>query len=304
MPAAACDRTIAMLYAFAQMQRPGVPLPLAAFRRRLADMHERAKAAYPDWRGFLAALFPLDAYLAAACLENLPAGWETLFRARAGRDDRLLVDALRQRANRLFPGDEERQETAVNDFWGHLLLAPTEDSVPILKRYDGVRPLAPWLIRVFQNRLISQLRSPRERSESLAEDDLLPSPTVESGAKDRWHDLFAESARGWLSGLDSDQQLLLGLRWRFRLSQREIAEMMRVHEGTVSRQVAALRDDALHSIAKDLERGGWSGDDLEPYILSEMAGVLLDEPKLSLEELGRLLKARKLALRAEQAEQP
>ena len=277
------------------MQRPGLTLSLTTFRGHLRRMHERTKESLTDWNQFLAALFPLDAYLAAACLENQAAAWETLFQARAGRADRLLVDALRQRASRLFPGDEERQESAVNEFWGHLLMAPTADSTPILQRYDGVRPLIPWLIRVFQNRLISQLRSPRERAESLAEDDLLASPATESTGNGRWSGPFADAVRNWLSGVDAQELLLLGLRWRFRLSQREIAEMMKVHEGTISRQISALRDQALASIGRDLERCGWTGDDLEPFILREMGNVLLDEPRLGADALSRLLKRGHLA---------
>lgn len=296
MPIDGPDRHVAVLHAFAQLQRPGLPLPLEVFSQHLHHMHRRAQASFPEWNRFLSALFPLDAYLVAACLENQPAAWETLFQARAGRIDRLLVDALRQRAARIYPGDEEKQETAVADFWGHLLVAPAEDSEPILRRFDGVRPLVPWLIRVFQNRLISQVRSPRERGESLVEDDLLASPNVESPLASRWNELFADAARGWLDSIDEEERLLLGLRWRFRLSQRDIAELMGVHEGTTSRQISALRDKALRTIASDLERAGWTGEDLEGIILREMASVLLDEPRLSAEAMARLLKARKLTL--------
>jgi hypothetical protein len=69
----------------------------------------------------------------------------------------LLVDALRARAVRLYPRDEERQEEAVADFWGYLI-AGEKSGLPILARYDGQRPLVPWLIRVFQNKHISELR--------------------------------------------------------------------------------------------------------------------------------------------------
>ena len=68
------------------------------------------------------------------------------------------MDALRARAARLYPRDEERQDTAVADFWGHLCIAETAGSVPVMARFDGQRPLVPWLIRVFQNWHISQLR--------------------------------------------------------------------------------------------------------------------------------------------------
>ena len=59
---------------------------------------------------------------------------------------------------RLYPRDEERQETAVTEFWSNLIAPENEESLPILARYDGQRPLAPWLIRVFQNWHLSKLR--------------------------------------------------------------------------------------------------------------------------------------------------
>ncbi len=39
----------------------------------------------------------------------------------------------------------------------------SEDSLPVLARYDGQRPLAPWLIRVFQNWHLSKLRQIERR---------------------------------------------------------------------------------------------------------------------------------------------
>ena len=44
-----------------------------------------------------------------------------LFNARTGRSDCLLVDALRARAVRLYPRDEEKQDTAVTEFWSNLI---------------------------------------------------------------------------------------------------------------------------------------------------------------------------------------
>src|SRR6202023_3697079 len=91
--------------------------------------------------------------------------------ARASRTDCLLVDALRMRAVRLFPRNEEQQDNAVTEFWGFLLAGERDGSLPILARYDGQRPLGPWLIRVFQNKHLSDMRHDRGR-ETLPEDDL------------------------------------------------------------------------------------------------------------------------------------
>ena len=102
------------------------------------------------------------------------------------------MDALRARALRLFPHDEERQESSVSEFWGYLLAGEKPGSPAILARYDGQRPLVPWLIRVFQNKHISELRQSRTL-QSLPEEDLddrnLPLPHDGEGTS-RWHEEF------------------------------------------------------------------------------------------------------------------
>ena len=86
--------------------------------------------------------------------------------------------------------------------------------------------------------------------------------------------------------------LILGLRLRYRLSQREVATLLGVHEGTISRQTTQLRDHCLEAISRRLLDEGWTGDDLSGYVLNEMGGLLLDEPRLSADSLARLLAAR------------
>src|SRR5207302_6372223 len=111
-----------------------------------------------SWARFLENLHPVDWFVSVACLERSRTVWEYLFAMRASRADCLLVDALRARAVRLYPRNEERQDSAVAEFWGYLLAGERPGSLPILARYDGQRPLVPWLIRVFQNKHISELR--------------------------------------------------------------------------------------------------------------------------------------------------
>ena len=137
---------------------------------------------------------------------------------------------------RLFPRDPEKQEEAVAEFWGFLLAGERDGATPILARYDGQRPLVPWLIRVFQNKHLSDLRHDRGRH-ALPEDDLderdLPFP---SDGDDRWHEEFRQAAREWLADLPDGEVLILGLRLRYRLSQREAATVLGINEGNVSRQ--------------------------------------------------------------------
>src|SRR4029079_12555972 len=156
---------------------------------------------------------------------------------------------------------------------------------------DGQRPLAPWLIRVFQNRHLSHLRK-TPGPQALPDDDLavpLPTRTKED---DRWYQVFGTAARAWLADLSEQERILLALRWRYKMSQREIATLLAVHEGTISRQTDKLRDHALEVIGNHLTAEGWTGNDLDHFVLTELGGVLTDDPRLSAEELRRLLSAK------------
>jgi hypothetical protein len=79
---------------------------------------------------------------------------------------------------------------------------------------------------------------------------------------------------------------------RYRLSQREVAQVLGVHEGTISRQTDHLRDQCLEFISHRLLGQGWVGEDLLQYVLNEMGNILLDEPRLSADSLAGLLAAR------------
>ncbi len=278
-----------LLYHFCRLQLPALDLSSAACARHLQrtfSLYQTKAGTSGTWDAYLRNLYPLDWYLASACLEGQSRAWEVLFAARAGRSDCLLMDALRARAARLYPRNEERQDSAVTEFWGHLYAPETPGSLPILARYDGNRPLVPWLIRVFQNWHISQLRR-QSGTQALPDDDVaLPLPTE---TNDRWREVFAQATGAWLDGLDEDEILLLGLRLRQRLSQREVAHLLSVHEGTVSRRTDALRDQCLEYLSKKLVEAGWTGDDLSEFVRTEMHTLLLDDPRLAVDRLAHIL---------------
>jgi RNA polymerase sigma factor (sigma-70 family) len=283
------------LYHFCRVQLPFLTLSASVFEQHLQRCYDlfcakqSAKASNNDWPAYLAHLYAVDWYLCCACLEGQPRAWETLFAARAGRGDFLLVDALRARAMRLFPRDEEKQDNAVTDFWGYLLAGERPGSTPILARYDGQRPLIPWLIRVFQNKHISDLRH-EKGVQALPDDevdarDLLGAPEGEA----HWHEEFRAAARTWLEDLGDNDLLLLGLRLRYRISQRQVAQLLGIHEGNVSRQTTKLRDHCLDEIGNRLVELGWTGDDLAGLVRTEMDSLLMDEPRLSADRLAALL---------------
>ena len=280
---------VELLYYFCRLQLPGIDLSAEACARNLRRTFElfRSKGnAAASWDSYLDNLYPLDWFIACACLEGKPRAWEVLFASRAGRSDCLLLDALRARAARLYPRDEERQDSAVNEFWGHLYAPESPGSLPVLARYDGNRPLVPWLIRVFQNWHISQLRR-QSGIQALPEEDVaLPLPAENDT---RWREVFAQATTDWLTGLDDQEVLLLGLRLRYRQSQREVAQLLGVHEGTISRRTDALRDQCLDFLGKRLVEAGWTGDDLSEFVRTEMHALLLDDPRLSVDHLAHVM---------------
>jgi RNA polymerase sigma factor (sigma-70 family) len=283
-----------LLYHFCRLRLPFLAVAFAAFEAHL----ERSLGLYrarrnregqpATWAHFLENLHAADWFVSVACLEKSRTAWEFLFAMRSSRADCLLVDALRARAVRLYPRNQERQDSAVAEFWGYLLAGEKAGSLPILARYDGERPLVPWLIRVFQNKHISELRR-GHTVQMLPEEELdardLPLP----GSEDRWHDEFRLAAREWLGGLRDNELLILGLRLRYRLSQRQVAALLGVHEGNISRQTTKLRDHCLEEISRRLLEQGWTGDDLSGFILTEMDSLLMDEPRLSADHLAALL---------------
>lgn len=300
--AAGSEAQAVMLYHFCRLRMPAIALSLGGFQRRLHQAHERhanqcrLKDQPTTWKDFLENLHALDLFLACACLEHHKQAWEQLWTLRASRTDSVLVDSLRRRAIRLLPRNAERQEEAVLDFWGYLLAGEKEGSPPILARYDGQRPLAPWLIRVFQNKILSDLRR-AQNLEPLPQDDVFERdhPLPASG-EDRWYHEFREAAREWLSGLSDQHMLLIGLRWRYKESQREVAKVLNIHEGNVTRRMTSLSEDFQSRVAGRLRELGWEGEenDLHNYIHKEMQSLLLDEPRLALDQLAALLAGARL----------
>lgn len=292
-PTDADRRRLTLVYHFVRLQFASIPLPRPEFDANIERTYAiyLAKADQPvSWEQYITGLYALDWTVCIGCLNGSEAAWDALFAARTGRSDMLLIDALRGRAGRLYPRNEEKQETAVSEFWSHLIAADADGSLPVLARYDGQRPLAPWLIRVFQNRHLSQLRV-HSSTTALPDDDLaapVPNATME---ETRWHELFSEAARDWLDTLDDDDRILLGLRWRYKLSQRDAATIVGVHEGTLTRRTDKLREKALELIGTRLINEGWTGTDLEHLILNELGSVLTDDPRLSAAALGKLLAA-------------
>lgn len=282
-----------ILHAFCRVHLPRIdllPEKLASHLIRCKNLFNlkcREKG-LPE-KDLLEGLYYLDLYLAIACLEGLNTAWESLFASKTGRHDQLLIDALRSRAARLFPCDITRQEDAVSEFWGFLLTGEKETSTSVLEKYDGRRPLVPWLIRVFHNSNLTKLRqvkTGRPLAEDEADEMYWHAPEI---SDEHWHQEFRLAAQEWIETLSDKEKLLLGLRVRYRLSQRESATFLGIHESNISRLTDKIRANCLSIIETRLLNAGWSGDDLQSFVNTEMETLILDEPRLSAENLAILL---------------
>lgn len=294
---------VMLLYNFIRLQLPGVRITEMMFLTHLERSFRIYIPKTPGpitWSAFLEGLYAVDWAVCIGCLEGQNPAWEILFNARTGRSDCLLVDALRARAVRLYPRDEERQDTAVTEFWSNLIAPESDNVLPVLARYDGHRPLAPWLIRVFQNWHLSKLRQSSGVT-ALPDDDYavpMDHSPVAADPAGRWHEVFVQAARDWLGSIGDEERLLLGLRWRYRMSQREAAKLFDLNEGTLTRRTDKLRDRALEAIGNKLVEDGWTGENIEEFILTELGAILTDDPRLSADNLGRILAAKGKALPA------
>src|SRR5438552_17091987 len=97
-PVAALGPRAHLLYHFCRLQAPAVRLDAVACTRHLERtfaLHRRREGERASWDHYLDNLYPVDWYVASACLDGITAAWEYLFAARAGRSDCLLPDALR-----------------------------------------------------------------------------------------------------------------------------------------------------------------------------------------------------------------
>jgi len=305
---------VTLLYHYCRTKLPTVQVTREQFRSHLErsyqyfrkvtlDKEKRKKSAPPrpcDPAAYLAALQPrvLDWYVCAACLQSgrdrTP--WDILFSTRTS-GDRLLVDSLKASAVSFYPRNAERQQNIVDEFWGHLLVPAKEGSLPILARYSGSdAKLVPWLIRVFENWIKSILRGEKRAPEELADEEHNQAAPPATPIQPKGNEAFCEAAQGWIDTLNDRHVLILGLVWNWRMTQREVANVIQRNEGNVSRALNDIHESWRTYIAANLDGGAAAASDSWNLVLTEMGDVLATHPRLSGDGIGRILAARGLTL--------
>jgi RNA polymerase sigma factor (sigma-70 family) len=128
--------------------------------------------------------------------------------------------------------------------------------------YDGLRPYRPFLLRIAKNLLIDRARRLRRDAqlgpldEATLDGAALAEPSEADDPEDRaraaeWSGL-AESARGFVAGLDDESRRFVELRFTEGLSQAETAARLEV----TRRRVRTLETRVLRALGRHLRRQG------------------------------------------------
>lgn len=121
-----------------------------------------------------------------------------------------------------------------------------------LGRFDSSRPFGPWIRRIAANLAVNHLRSPRAREQELPE-------SVEAAAGEGNDPLAGAMAREANEALDqalsllpTEQRAVFVLRAVEELSYAEIADVLKISEGTVMSRLFRAREKLRVALAAHL----------------------------------------------------
>jgi RNA polymerase sigma-70 factor, ECF subfamily len=232
----------------ARARWPLIGLDEVAFRRHL----ERV--------GHSAPVFPLDAYLAAACSAGDAAAVRVLDEELVSR----VPDAIRRIDASSAFASEISQQLRIR------LLVKEKDDPPRIARYTGEVPLSAWL-RVIALRLaFNAKRGPKgvrqSEDDEAAPDMAMEDPEVEF-LRGQYRDTFVHAFQGALAELSKDDRTILRLHYVDGVNIDGIGRIFQVHRATVARWLVRIRSDVLGR-AKSLlaEHVGAEADEAESVV--------------------------------------
>jgi RNA polymerase sigma-70 factor (ECF subfamily) len=202
-----------------------------------------------DVASFFRGLRLADLALAHACALGREAAWQcffTLYRtplveaasaitgsATLGHD---LADSLHSQLFGLTERDGQRRSP--------------------LESYSGRGSLMGWLRTTLVQRHIDHYRQTRRESPLEAQD--VPAPPAAETPSPAVTQKLQIAIRGTLQTLSAEDRFLLSTYFLDQRTLREIAQLLRVHEATVSRKLSRLTIDVRKRLLKSLEASGLS----------------------------------------------
>jgi RNA polymerase sigma-70 factor len=213
-----------------------------------------------DLGGLITSLHKNDLYLACACADGKEAGWQrfcALYR-------KYLSDL-----GRALTGSSCDLEEVGQTIWIDLFL-PDRSGSSRIASYDGRSSLATWLRVVVTNRIINDRQRKDYRAGNL---NIIPEPADPSAlrcvedrlGRDRYQNMILDTFRRAFSNLSKRERLILLMRYDQGVQLGTIAQLLRVHQSTITRQidraVDRLRRDVIGLLSKEYRLGGSAVDE-------------------------------------------
>jgi RNA polymerase sigma-70 factor (ECF subfamily) len=186
----------------------------------------------------LARLHAADLFLACACAKGVPAALAAFERTLMSQVPSFLSET------RASPGGVDEVAQSLRE----RLLVSTAGRPAQIGTYSGRGTLASWL-RVAALRTASNLRR-HDRAEAAAagtSDDASPADPELAFLKARYRPAFEAALADALSGLDTEERMLLRLHFLDGMSIDRLGMMFGVHRATAARRLASAREALLRT---------------------------------------------------------
>ncbi len=252
------DKRARRLYAEAKAERWG--LPIARFAEALDASVRRAfpdgMPGFRDVDAYLSSLHLEDLALACACDEGSEAAWEHLVREYRG--------VLRRSADVLDATGGARE--LADAIYGELYARS------LFRYFHGRSSLVTWLRSVLAQRYVDRARSQRRFDPLPVDEGTLPAaPATMEPGNARCQALVEAALVGAVAGLAARDQLRLGCYYVQQLTLAETGRLMREHEATVSRRLAASRRAVRDDVERSLRAAGLTREEMRECLEMTLA---------------------------------
>jgi RNA polymerase sigma-70 factor len=209
---------------------PGVSLSTENFFKHLVE--RQPEESVGEW---LASAATGDLYLACACAASVPGALEAFERqlmapvaqtlARKGYAREMVDEVCQEVREKMFIASAERP--------------------PRIRAYAGQSGLLHWLRVVAARAAIDvRRRQPQLAQSSSVPDDESEDPELDF-IKSQYRREFKQAVQSAIADLSTEQRNLLRLHFVEGATLQELASLFQVHRATISRQIAAAREEIL-----------------------------------------------------------
>lgn len=253
------------IYEEARQTHGNLGVPFEGYARRVMAICAKVYRLGEPSLALVPQLHYCDLYLAMACAAGIDEAWE--------RFDKLY----RKYLTSLFFGLCWQTSVAADLSEGMLaeLFLPDGSGKSKIATYDGRSSLQTWLRTISSNRVYSEMTRRNNVDRRPEAGDKLQGSSIndhpdDAVARKRYEKVLKESVRIACAELDADEKTLLI--WRFDQGVRlgRIAEILEVHQSTITRSIERIGRKMRSSLAFHLVRAG-----VGPAAIEECVALLV-----------------------------